>query len=507
MSSREFDICWAPPWDPAICRRKLLDVQRTREKQRALRRTSSSGNPPPSLMGGRSLDAAIDELSPMRREQDPSPPFLRASRPSPTVDPLPFNRQGIPQTLSNSQGVQISPPSSIGTSLSYQNYANMPQSLLAASLDGRTMNNAPNSMYAGSASFSEYNTGVAVDQRLALSSMMLSGGGYNSYADGTMGQAMHGPQSFSSAHGDNVYQVPLDADFGYALQRPGVFPGMDLSMSGSSNIPPPQMMRAPYSPRQMPPEQHQRSRSFTHSNSGGSGAHSHNRRRSHGHNEVLPPGNQGLSQYMINQGMNSATSIKEDASDFVLGSGNNSMETKSSATSSLLAQQLEGRSAEARADSYQERMYASDSNIGMTSQPPAHLGAGLSVMPQQQGPPAMVATGMPYSQNVGMPASADAAGYYYTTYVTPSGAVMSAPVNMDMQSFAAMQMQHSYGSPYGNYADQQLPAGYGPPTSLHPQQQVYPPSNLSQPSFEEQIPPNQRQRATHPRYDYQGMSM
>lgn len=76
-SSREFDICWTPPWDPAICRRKLLDVQRTREKQRALRRSVSGGNPPPSLTGGRSLDTSIDELGPLRRDQQLSPSIRR----------------------------------------------------------------------------------------------------------------------------------------------------------------------------------------------------------------------------------------------------------------------------------------------------------------------------------------------------------------------------------------------------------------------------------------------
>lgn len=31
-------VFWVPPWDPSICRRKLLNVQKTREKQQALRR-------------------------------------------------------------------------------------------------------------------------------------------------------------------------------------------------------------------------------------------------------------------------------------------------------------------------------------------------------------------------------------------------------------------------------------------------------------------------------------
>jgi len=450
-------------------------------------------------LGGRSLDAAIDELSPLRRETLTSSAIGRASRPSPSLEPLPFNRQGIPQTLSNSRGAQISPPSSIGTSLSYQNYASMPQSQLPGSLgsvnvnDGRMMNSLPQSMYAGSASFSEYNTGVAVDQRIALSSMMLSGG-YNSYGDGPMGHPMQGPQSFPAIHGENMHQLPVEADFGYALQRPGVVPAMDLSFSGASNMSHAPMMGAAYSPRQMPSE-HQRSRSFTHS-SGGGGSYSHGRRPSHGRIDMAMHGNQGLSQYMINQGMTSATSIKEDANDFVLGSGSGSMETRSSGTNSLLAQQLEGRSAGARAESYQERMHA-------PSQPPAYLGPVTASAPD----PAY-GSGMPYAANMGMPASADSASYYYTTYVTPNGAIMSAPVNMDMQSAAAMQQMHSYGSPYGSYADQQIAAAYGPPNSLH--SQMYPPANLSQPSFEESKQQNgqrQRQHPPPPRYDNRGMSM
>ena len=36
------DIYWEPPWDPGICRRKLLNVQKTRERQQAARRGYSS---------------------------------------------------------------------------------------------------------------------------------------------------------------------------------------------------------------------------------------------------------------------------------------------------------------------------------------------------------------------------------------------------------------------------------------------------------------------------------
>lgn len=416
------------------------------------------------------------------------------------MDSLHFNRQGIPQTLSDSQGAQISPPSSIGTSLSYQNYAtgSMTQSQLPGSLgavnvnDVRMMGSLPQSLYAaGPASFSEYNTGAAVDQRVALSSMMLSGG-YNSYGDGFP----QGPQSFSAIQGDNMHHMPVEADFGYALQRPGIVPSMDLS--GASNVPPPRINPAAYSHCQIPPE-HQRSRSFNHS-IGAGGSLPQGRRASHGSQEMS--GRQGLSQYMIEQGMCSATSIKEDATDYVLGGSmesalSSSFPTRSSAgssaTSSLLAQQLEGRSAGGMSNSSRGQYVSS-------SQPPAYLGAVSNAAAPG---PASYAPAMPYVPHNGMPASADSAGYYYTTYITQNGAVMSAPVNMDMQSAAAAMQMHSYGSSYGSYADQQMPAVYGPPSSLHHQ------ANLSQPSIEESkrngsMPPP---RANPHHYNHQGMSM
>lgn len=132
-----------------------------------------------------------------------------------------FNRQGIPQTLTDSQGAQISPPSSIGTSLSYQNYAtgSIPQYHLPPNVnDVRMIGSLPQTLYASSTSFTEYNTAAAVEQRVALSSMMLSGG-YNSYGESS-GLMMQG-QSYSAVHGNNMHNLQIEADFGYALQRPG----------------------------------------------------------------------------------------------------------------------------------------------------------------------------------------------------------------------------------------------------------------------------------------------
>lgn len=84
-ANREFAICWDPPWDEAICRRRLLAVHRTREKQarekqRILRRSLSGGSQPRSLpagLGGRSLDASPNKLNSLRRSQPASPAVRR----------------------------------------------------------------------------------------------------------------------------------------------------------------------------------------------------------------------------------------------------------------------------------------------------------------------------------------------------------------------------------------------------------------------------------------------
>ena len=49
--SRRNEVCWNPPWDSSICKRKLLAVQKAREKQPGLRSTVSRG----SISGGNSL--------------------------------------------------------------------------------------------------------------------------------------------------------------------------------------------------------------------------------------------------------------------------------------------------------------------------------------------------------------------------------------------------------------------------------------------------------------------
>ena len=273
---------------------------------------------------------------------------------------------------------------------------------------------------------------------------------------------MQGARSYSGIYGEGVHQLPLEADFSYALQRPGVVPGMEFSSSGAML---PQSAGLAFSPHHMPAA-HRRSSSFTHS--GGGFSQSRRRMRApYASNDLLSsPGQYRHGQFMHNNFMTAPTSIKEDSTDFVLGglppgyadSGTNVPRSSgtSSATSSLLTQQLEGRIASQhaqQASSYQERR-VSDSNLVI---PPSYTGAhlGAAMYPQRNWQPAIVDT---------------SGGCYYGTYMAANG-VMAAPVPDQLQA---------YGS-YGSYPDQQMPVWYGQPNLLP---QPYPSAALYQPSVD-----------------------
>ena len=82
----DFDIYWAVPWDPAICRRKLLCVQKARDKQQAMRRSNSyTGMQSSSLLsqqlGPQSMprdgiqNLSTDPLRAFHQSEAPKQPF------------------------------------------------------------------------------------------------------------------------------------------------------------------------------------------------------------------------------------------------------------------------------------------------------------------------------------------------------------------------------------------------------------------------------------------------
>lgn len=195
-----------------------------------------------------------------------------------------------------------------------------------------------------------------------------------------------------------------------------------------------------------------------------------NRRRASGYAPSDFPGTRGQSQFYADNFMTSPTSIQEDSTNFVLGQSADSSTDPAksvegpSVTSSLLAQQLEGRAScySFEAGSFKQPTQAPTETLGNGAMPSRHIGVGFATHPHANA------------------ASANSGCYYYTTYVTSNGVPMSALMNMDMRHAAPVAAQmHEYG-PYGTVPEQQLPMMYGPPSSLHQAGYAY--NGTSQPT-------------------------
>mmetsp|Transcript_8080 Transcript_8080/g.16259 ORF Transcript_8080/g.16259 Transcript_8080/m.16259 type:complete len:1277 (-) Transcript_8080:118-3948(-) len=160
LANLTLEYYWKAPWDPAICRRKLLNVQKMREKQQANRRSLSSRSP-------------TSDISRKTRQTEPSSTTSQSSRWKPVS--------------SNS-----SPPGELGVSRGEKVVDTTPPFATASSVSSIGM-----------------------------------GGERTSLARRT------GPQSFKSGLIDSGHQF-VDADFAYALQRPGVVPASSAHGSYSS---------------------------------------------------------------------------------------------------------------------------------------------------------------------------------------------------------------------------------------------------------------------------------
>ena len=67
--AKKSDIIWNPPWDPSICKRKLLAVQKTREKQQSLFRTGRRSSINDRYLSSQNINSASVH------NQHPSPGF------------------------------------------------------------------------------------------------------------------------------------------------------------------------------------------------------------------------------------------------------------------------------------------------------------------------------------------------------------------------------------------------------------------------------------------------
>lgn len=175
------DMYWEPPLDPGICRRKLLSVQKVREKQSSKKSYSNSRAQNSMQMRGHSADGTY--MSDSQASGD------------------------YTHSLSSNEEMQLVQRTAQQTSLA----------------DTQMIPQPP--MQISSSSLVDYPTPAS------LASASLSGSAMYSH------HSMSGPQSYS----DILYSGAMptsfnNIDFAYALQRPGVVPtGESLSSSGDTN--------------------------------------------------------------------------------------------------------------------------------------------------------------------------------------------------------------------------------------------------------------------------------
>lgn len=286
-------------------------------------------------------------------------------------------------------------------------------------------------------SSSSYEMSHPGEQRLPSSMMVpptIHGVSFGEMQQGMLSAA----QSLSGLSYEGL-QVPVDADFGYALQRPGVVPGSGAELSGSYSSLTQQAAAATlgFSPHHhLPPRRASgvapvRNAALLRSAMSSSGASlpsssAAGRRRQMG---LVP---QSPRQYMPS----TTVSIQEDSSDFGRSAGG----------SSLLSQQLEEVGAvDPNAAGQLEHF---DGTVGS-------LEAQIHLQQQQQQQQMMHGGYM--NQNVyGLAPPAAAGGYY--TYVSANGTpIMSAlpPGNMMAAAMAPGSMNHLTGS----YEHMQVPLG------------------------------------------------
>lgn len=483
-SLEEFDIYWVPPWDPSICRRKLLNVQKTREKQQAMRRKLSNGS---RSHHGDASPRRQDSQSMMRTSEPASPAVSGVSNLTSTVaDPRSLHRQA---SLPVDMGAgNASPPATVSGHAArhsfhgvHPQYGSMSGSVGApATPSGMIVGSYPNAPYVMASSLTDsYHPGMMGPQNgapamLMASPAMLGTAGYGNavYLGQQVIQGVSGPQSFTGVTGyESLSQIPMEADFGYALQRPGVVPGMGGDLSSSMTMSSSTMGQSPmmaYSPQQWAVATG-RAGSLTMSHSVGPLPGLGGRRR---HTYSAQP-QQGTAGGLAPASFLQPTSIREVGTDYQLGPPetsvlSSSLQTSSQgSTTSLLAQQLE-------AQSHSSSVQMQDTTGAMMQVPGTQTG---------NHPP----------QYVGGPDSYSAStnpGYYYSNYMTPGG------VGMMMNSYL-------HTGSYPENAPQQMTYNIvGPPSTSFQQPQQYPPS-----SYQQYLDRTRAQPPARPPPRYQGMSM
>ena len=259
---KPYDILWVPPWDASISKRKLVVLQKTKEKaaQQAQVANSSRGGrnvmknsfTEDSVGGGRiPISQSVPEASAMVTNMQ-IPPFsaqglhiygsplktkINLEPPSPTasVASQMAGAMSLERALSNISG-KASPPQTLinGGQPIYARY----HTALSASWGGVGMPlsyqqladiGAPGPLHSVGRSFSEsmYPDQMAAQQHLQTSLSGLYDAAFLQQPQPP--PTFMGAQSFSGAYYQGMpsgHHPYVESELGYALQRPGVVPGM-----------------------------------------------------------------------------------------------------------------------------------------------------------------------------------------------------------------------------------------------------------------------------------------
>ncbi|KAL7477053.1 hypothetical protein ACHAW6_002870, partial [Cyclotella cf. meneghiniana] len=235
LGAKPYDIHWVPPWDASICRRKLLVVQKTKDKSRRNSlhgsRTQMQQSVPEETaaqnqaLPGQGLGMYSTPIRSIKKINSQSPAVsLSSAQVTAMADAMSLNRlptgqtSSPPQTLEaliNAQLSNVYPyPSNLSASLGANLGMGLPinyQPLADANLMGRR--------------FSEnlHPSQVAAQQNLQA----VTGFSDLAFLPHLPQQpAFMGAQSFSGAYYDGMpsHYPHVEGELGYALQRPGVFP-------------------------------------------------------------------------------------------------------------------------------------------------------------------------------------------------------------------------------------------------------------------------------------------
>jgi len=243
--ARPYDIHWVPPWDASICRRKLLAVQKKKEKggrrrlsetnnrnqiRHAVPEATAAPNPPP--MSTQGLDIYGTPLRMQKTEPQSPASSVSSQMAAALADAMSLGRQHSTGKMSPPQNLDSNGPPQYSQMYPYP--TNLSASLGAVANMGLPVpyqQMTDSGLAAPNLTGRSFGENIHLGQQLAAAHQSLHSVLANAN-DLSMSQQMPpqptfmGAQSYSGAYFDRMtnHQPYVESDLGYALQRPGVVP-------------------------------------------------------------------------------------------------------------------------------------------------------------------------------------------------------------------------------------------------------------------------------------------